>query len=375
MSEESNATTTVEISAPVESAPAPKKAPTREELKERGFSDSELVMAEKHSMVSKTEEKKPDVKSEPEAEVKQEGSGEVKEEAKDKRQAERRSSLPDFSMTEEQERVFLETFGKGTPQRGTYLRMKSERRARQAAEARIRELEAIVETNKVPKVEPKLEIDADGNEIDPEDKPLTTRQWKELQRKEQEERESKDNELRTQAQNVSSAIKEQEESVRAIAPDFDNVVKLSTDLIQNLDDLVPDLKTQKRIIRRFKDLQVAAVNAHKLGIDDENAADIAYELGKFHPDFGKQNGHSSDADGKPKNPDTKANGSHTPEQMKRIADNTQRRMSSASIPGSGGKRTISVEDVGLKELNAMNSDERFKFSKSYPDRYAKLMRG
>jgi hypothetical protein len=175
---------------------------------------------------------------------------------------------------------------------------------------------------------------------------------------------------------VSEAIKTQEEYAKSLQPDFDTTVKLSTDLIQHLDELVPDIKTQKRIIKRFQELQVAAANADKLGVDDENAADIAYELGKFHPDYGKStNGQASDIDGQPKRPDTKANGSLTPEQMKRVADNTQRRTSSASIPGGGGKRTISVEDVGLKELNDMNSEDRSKFKTNHPERYSKLMRG
>jgi hypothetical protein len=373
-------TTTVEIATP-EASPVQKKAPTREELKESGWSEAELSSAEKHNMVSKPEDKKEDKKPEPKAEeisnAEEKPKEEVaKDEKKDEKPEKRISSLPDFTINDpEKEKVFLDTFGTGTPQRAMYFRMKHERQLRQATESRNRELEArLIESTK-PK-EKVIEKDEEGNDLDPDDKPMTLKAWKEMQRQENEERQKQDQELRAQGQVVKEAIKTQEEYARSLQPDFDNTVKLSTDLIQNLDDLVPDIKTQKRIIKRFQELQVAAANADKLGLDDENAADIAYELGKFHPNYGKStNGQQPGDNGNPKNPDTKANGSHTPEQMKRIADNTQRRMSSASIPGGGGKRTISVEDVGLKELNDMNSDERFKFKTNHPDRYSKLMRG
>ncbi len=374
----SDPTATVEVSAPVEQAAAP-KAPTRDELKEKGWSEPELAAAEKRNMISKPEEKKETVKAEVKADAttQPEAKTDTDEKAEEKKVVERRSnSLPDFTISDPaKEKVFLDTFGPGTPQRAMYFRMKNERQSRQAAESRVRELEArLEESAKTKQVVP--EKDENGQDIDPEDVPLTRKEWKRMQQEEAEERQKQDQELRTQGQRVSEAIQTQEEYARTLQPDFDDTVKLSTDLIQHLDELVPDIKTQKRIIRRFQDLQVAARNADKLGLDDENAADIAYELGKFHPNFGKTtNGQQPEKDGTPKNPDTKANGSHTPEQMKRIADNTQRRTSSASIPGGGGKRTISVEDVGLAELNAMKSDERFKFKQAHPDRYAKLMRG
>ena len=373
----SDQTSTVEIITQPEKVTAPKN-PTREELKEKGWSEPELVLAEKRNMISKPEDKKETIKPEvkADAETKPEEKTDSDEKAPEKKVEKRASSLPDFTITDpEKERVFLETFGPGTPQRAMYFRMKNERQSRQAAESRVRELEARLDAVSKEK-ERVIEQDENGNDIDPDDKPMTMKAWKELQQKQEQERIEREQQIRSQGARVSEAIANQEEYARSINPDFDNTVKLSTDLIQNLDELVTDIKTQKRIIRRFQDLQVAAANADKLGIDDENAADIAYELGKYHPNYGKTtNGHSSELNGNPKNPDTKANGSLTPEQMKRIAENTQRRPSSASISGGGGKRTISVEDVGLKELNAMTSEQRFKFKQDHPERYAKIQRG
>lgn len=357
---------TVEIIEPeIKTEP---KAPSRDELKEKGWSSQELESAEKHGMISKPEEKK----EEPKAEVKAEPKAEVKEE---RRAEERKGTLPEFTFkSPEQEKAFLDAFGAGTEQRAMYFRMKNERTARQRAEQerdverkRSQDLEARIsamETKKAPAV------DENGNEIDPDDKPLTLKQLRELQKSEAEEIEKKNQELNVRASRVTEAQRTQEDYARSIYADFDDTVNKAKEVMQNLETMVPEKWKQAKAIDLIRKLQMAAANADQLDLDDYHAAMIAHEIGQLHPQYGK----SAEPDGKTERPE-KANGGHTPEQMKRIEANTQRRASSASIPGGGGKRTISVDDIGLKELNAMNYKELKNFRDKHPEKYAGILRG
>lgn len=372
-------TDTIEVAEPTAPAAAKVETPTREELRAKGWSAAELDSAEKQGRIAKKDEKKEEAKAETAKapEVKAEEKSPEKDEPK--KEAPKRSSLPDFTFqTPEQEKAFMDAFGPGTPQRAMYFRMKNERQSRQAAESRNRELEARIQALESMKAERKVETDENGKEIDPEEKPLTLKQLREMQQKEAEEAQKKERELREQAQVVTEAQTAQEEYARSVLPDFDDSVKLAKEVMQNLDTLVPEKWKQGQVIDLVQKLQIAAANAHKLGLDDFNAAFIAHEIGKYHPNYGKSaNGSKAEThtDGNPERPDTKANGGLTPEQMKRIEANTQRRASSASIPGGSGKRTVSVDDVDLAELNRMNLDERKRFKEKHPDKYAKLLRG
>ena len=353
--------------------PVEKVVPSREEMKKNGWSKSELDAAEKRGMIQKPEEKKEvkaEVKEDAAPEPKKEASQDVKEEVKEDKKV---SSLPDFTIADPaKEKVFLDTFGAGTPQRAMYFRMKNERQARQQAEAEARELREKIKYLESEKTTVKrAEIDENGNEIDPDDKPLTMRQIKEMNAREAEERRKQDEELRTRGQIANEALKNQEEFAKEIYPDYDATVGLAKDLMQNLDSLISEEWKKDRVIELVRDLQIKAANADKYGVDKYNAALISYELGKYHPNYGKQ----ADTNGKSDRPETKANGSLTPEQMERIEKNTQRRGSSASIPGNGGGRVVSAEDVSLKELNAMSPSQRANFKAKYPDRYLKLARG
>lgn len=352
-------------------------APTRQELKEKGWSAKELESAEKRGMISTDDEPK---KKEPEPEAK---APVEPEETSKPEEPKPRSSMPDFKFkTPEQEKVFLEAFGAGTPQRAMYFRMKNERQARQAAEAerdkerKEREaLEVRIKAIEASRVTDDLGL---GPEGDPEDKPLTVKQLRELQRQEAEAIEKKNAEQNQRVQIVAEAQHTQEEYARSIYEDFDDTVGKAAEVMKNLETLVPEKWKQAKAIKMIRDLQVAAANADKIDLDDYHAAIIAYELGQLHPQYGKKadpsnNGDASD-NGKPKDP-KKANGGLTPEQMKRIEENTQRRASSASVPGGGGKRTISVEDIDLPTLNKMSYSERQRFREKHPAEYAKLLRG
>jgi len=364
---------TVTVSEEPTAAPVIKiDTPTRADLKQKGWSAKEMDSAEKHGMIEKSdvkpEDKKPDEKT-PEAKKPDVVPPEVKplEKKLD-------TSLPDFTFkTPEQEKAFLDAFGQGTPQRAMYFRMKNERLARQRAEAeRDRaslELQMEREKNIIPfKATP--EVDDDGNPIDPEDKPLTMKQLKAMQKEEQDSINRQQIELNERSSKVAGAMKEQEDFAKETLPDFDDTVKLATDLVNNIEQ-IPELWKKQKIVKLLKDLQTTAATADKYGVEDYTASMIAYELGQLHPNYGKA---KPPAD--PNGADPKAHGSQlTPEQMKRIEENTQRRASSASLPGSNGRRIISVEDVTVKDILRMTPEERFKFKKDHPEKMRKLLRG
>lgn len=368
---------TVEIIEPEVKTEPTAKAPERSELKAAGWSARELDAAEKRGMIAKTEEKKPEPKAETPTEPKAE---EPKEETPKVEEKPKNGSLPDFTFkTPEQEKVFLDAFGAGTPQRAMYFRMKHERQQRQAVEAErdrmaqeaklLKERLDALERGQKPQ-----ETDEEGNAIDPEDRPLTLKQLREMQKAEAEEYQRKQQEQQSRAAKLAEAQVTQEEYARSLYSDFDDTVKRAQEVIQNLDAVVPEKWRQAKAIKLIRELQTAAANADKLGLDDYNAALIAYEIGQMHPDYGSKNGNSADTDGNLSRPE-KANGGHTPEQMKRMEENTQRRASSASIPGGGGRRVVSVDDVSLADLNRMSAEQRQAFKSKHPDRFAKLLRG
>ncbi len=383
MSEVTNETqeqATVIINEPEAAQTTEKESPSREDLKSQGWSARELDAAEKRGMIKKKEKKEPEVKADAKAEPAEETSkDEPKEEEK---KSEKRNYLPEFKeLTPEQEKLFNQLFPPGTPQRAFYYRAKNERGLRQASEAerdrlilRMQELEAQINEFRSGKHQP--QIDENGQEIDPDDKPLTVKQLKELRRQEEEERQKQEAEYRQRGGAVAEALRTQEEYAKSVYPDYDETLKLAKEVMQNMDSIISNRWEQEKAVELIKALQVRAANADKFGIDDYNAALISYEIGKLHPNYGKStNGPRAEThtDGKqdPKN----ANGSVTPEQMKRIEQNTQRRVSSASIPGGGGSRTISVDEMTVKDVLKMSPEQRASFKTKHPEKFAELLRG
>lgn len=370
MSEEGK---TVEVAEePTKTEAAIEPLTTRAEVKEMGWSKSEMDSAEKRGML-KVEEKKPAVPEKKVLEEKVDTNAGVKTTEPEKKAE---SSLPDFTFkTPEQEKVFLDAFGTGTPQRAMYFRMKNERQARQRAEQERDRLSLELQIRKDAEArartgEPESEVDENGNAVDPEDKPLTMKQLRAVQKAEQEAIDKSQRDLNERSSKVADAMKLQEDFAKETIPDFDDTVRLAKDLVNSLDTIESPTKRGK-VIKLIKDLQVAAATADKYGVDDYTASMIAYELGQMHPDYGQK---KADSNGTSK-ADPKANGSLTPEQMKRIEENAQRRASSASVVSGSGRRTVSVDDVTIKDVLRMTPEERRSFKNKHPEKMQKLMRG
>lgn len=353
--------TTVEITEKdITAAP---ELPTREELRVAGLSARELDMAEAQGKLRK-EEKAP----EPKAEVKTEEPAKVPE-AKTEAHAvpaKPKGAIPTFEMTEAQEKVFLESFGPGTEPRALYFRMKNERRDRQKAQDEAKAVRAELEAMKAAKATPVPEDD--------ENAPLTAKRLREIEQKREAEYLKAQEEQQVRAQRVSSALKEQEEYVKAVLPDFDATVGLAKEVMNNLQSLGLDPAAEEEATELIQRFFREAARADEFSVEGLNPSRLAYKIGQFHPNYGKSPAAPTKETGI-SNGSPKANGGLTPEQMKRAEQNTQRRGSSAAVPAGGGKRTVAAEDVGLAELNAMNLDQRTAFKTKFPDRYAQLLRG
>lgn len=347
--------------------------PTRDEvINNRGWSAEEADKAEKFGMLSKPEEKKPEPVQEKKVE-------EVKPEPK------KRMADHEFEMSPEQEEAFHKIFPAGTKPSAFFTGMKIEKLKRQQA---AREAEALRQENAAVKA--KLEayeksqakvqplVDENGNQIDPDEQPLTMKQIKEMQRQAQEEQKRQEEEIRNRSTAAAQAHQEQEEMARQAFPDFDDALKSAGELAQKLDELVDDPVEQKYVRKLMADFQHAVANADKLGPNDLNAAELAYKLGKLNPNFGKQtaNGNKADNGISPaSDPTKKGDGGLTPEQLKRLEKTTQRRASSASIPGGSGKKAVAPEEVTVDQLNRMPVEQRKRFREKFPDHYSKLLRG
>lgn len=354
--------------------------PTRDEAIAAGWSAEEADKAEKRGMLVKKEEPK----AEPEkVEAKTEAEP-VK--AEEKQPERRRTGDHEFEMTPEQEEAFNKIFPAGTKPNSFFVGMKIERIKRQAA---IREAEQLRQERETLKA--KLEafekmgasrkseaiVDESGNEIDPDDRPLTMKQIREMQRQQQEEQEQQRKEIENRSRIASMAHEEQEEMARQIFPDFDDAMKLAAELAKGLDTIITDPMEVKFARKLMVEFQHAVANADKIGPNDLNAAELAYKIGRLHPMYGKKSATGQKADdGTPSEKDPKnGNGGLTPEQLKRLEANTQRRASSASIPGGHGKSSVLPEEVTTDQLNRMDHEQRKRFRDKYPDHYSKLLRG
>lgn len=357
--------------------PASSKAPTPEQLKEEGWSASEIEAAQKRGLIPKPAEKKEPAK-EPEkepakTEAEQEPAAEEAEPEKEPEKKEpeakpRAGGLPEFNLTPEQEAEFERIFGKGTSARGLYFRMRNERTARQRLESEVAALKAQI-SGKKSAAEPTAEEEEDL------DKPVTARMLLDLRKKEAEEAEQQQQAIAERAQVVKAAQTEQEEYAQSIYVDWKPTMVLAVELLKDIPALVPEKHKQIRLTRLIRDMQIAASRADELGLDDDHAAFIAYEIGRMHPNYGKAAPAAEPKKDGPSKDNPKAPGAIKPETLKRIEQQTQRRGSSASVPAGGGKRVIDAEDVTADEFAGWDYKQRRAFREKHPEQYGKLMRG
>ena len=249
--------------------------------------------------------------------------------------------------------------------------MKSERKRRQTSETRITALEAenaALKKTPAPAIDP--EYDEEGKEINPDDKPVTMKLLREERAREAKTQLAVEDEQRGQTERINSAVRDQEEYAKTVygAEKFDDAMDKANALLKD-PSLVSEPWKQAKLKGLFKELQRAHADADKLGVEDYTAAHIGVEIGQLHPEYGKEPKKTGDVS------DPKANGGLSPEAMKRIEKNAQRKPSSASVSAGGGVRTVAPQDVTAQMLVNMSSAKRMAFRDKYPDIYSKVVHG
>ena len=105
----------------------------------------------------------------------------------------------------------------------------------------------------------------------------------------------------------------------------------------------------------YRDLIVNAVNDDN--VDESMLADKIVKIAKFHPKYEELSG---------KKPEKKVD-----EKVKRVIKNSQKKISSASISSSGGKKVVNFDDLTLEQLVNLPHDKFVKVPKEVREKLLK----
>lgn len=377
---------TVELPEKPPEAPAPEKM-TLEQAQKEGWSDKEIATAEETGMLAKTGEKPPEGGKPPETPPSPEGEPPKPPEPEPESKGPKREV---FDLSEEEEGKFNESFGKGHNVNGLYFGLKAQRSRAQAAEA---ERDRLVSDSKakdeqIRTLSEQKAAPVKQEEEPEEERPMTRKELRETMAqidadKVEAERKTAE-QTKVIQENINQALTSQENNARSKYEHFDQAVKLSKALFDKdrktgeftdaKNILTLPEHTRKKAMLLVRSIANATAHADEMKSSDYNSADMLYELGQLHPDFGKPQGtagQSAENNGKPPE---RTRGGLTPEDVARVEKNSARRGSSAGVSGSGGRRVVSVEDVTADDLTDMDDKTFAAFEKENPDKVKELLR-
>lgn len=292
------------------------------------ISEQELQMGKDLGMFEETAPKEVEVKDD-DAIVKNseevvEGKDDVKTETEEELSPEKENEIVrDFNANEKK----------------LYWERKKERVKRQEAQ-REKELTAIqlaaakreielLKTGQPKSVEDSQE--AKEQEVDEDDERImTVGEFKRMQKSKADEAEK----VNAQAQSIIKRVEVQEVEAKAKYADYDEVTKLAAEMI----------KTNKSYAR---------VLAQAANDPDENVAEVAYNIGRLHPKYGKT---------------AKAEPKAETKQIDRAIKNSEKRVTSASVSGGGGKSSVAEGDLTVEDVANMSAIQYGKLSKETRDR-------
>lgn len=292
------------------------------------ISEQELQMGKDLGMFEETAPKEVEVKDD-DAIVKNseevvEGKADVKTETEEELSPEKENEIVrDFNANEKK----------------LYWERKKERVKRQEAQ-REKELTAIqlaaakreielLKTGQPKSVEDSQE--AKEQEVDEDDERImTVGEFKRMQKSKADEAEK----VNAQAQSIIKRVEVQEVEAKAKYADYDEVTKLAAEMI----------KTNKSYAR---------VLAQAANDPDENVAEVAYNIGRLHPNYGKT---------------AKAEPKAETKQIDRAIKNSEKRTTSASVSGGGGKSSVAEGDLTVEDVANMSAIQYGKLSKETRDR-------
>lgn len=349
--------------------------PTMADLAQTDLSPAEVDLAQKNNLVSDPKKVEDPKKEEP-AKV------EPKKEEPAPEPEKKPSQLALEAMDDpEKEAELIKDLNK--TETAFYLNQKKERLKRQAAQldrdyvatklkgaeeraARLEEENRALKAAPKPAVVKEPKLDVFGNPVkeeetpDDENKPVTKKDLQEIEKeKTEKEKKAADAEIdrRARGEMLTRVLNEQEVDAKARYADFAPVMELAVKILKvapnpsEISEIFPNKREAARARKLCLDFFHATANADKFEEGDYNAADVAYELGKMHPEFGKSNGAAKSSE---------KNGAIEPEQAKKIAANASKRPSSAALPAGGGKRFVPYEEMNAEQLGALSQSEYAK---------------
>ena len=293
------------------------------------LSEQELQMGKDLGMFDEVEPK--EVEKEVEASNDNEtvsGNTDVVEEKKD--------VVAEEDLSPEKEESIVKNFNAN--EKKLYWERKKERIKRQEAQ-REKELTAIqlsaakreIELLKTSNPKSVEESKEETQEVDEDDERImTVGEFKRMQKAKAEEAEK----VNAQAQSIIKRVEVQEVEAKAKYADYDEVTKLAAEMI----------KTNKSYAR---------VLAQAANDPDENVAEVAYNIGRLHPKYGKT---------------AKAEPKAETKQIDRAIKNSEKRVTSASVSGGGGKSAVGEADLSVEDVAKMSTVEYAKLSKETRDR-------
>ena len=316
---------------------------TVEEMETAGFKKEEIEMAKKQGMIKEPVEKKPEEIKKPEPE-KQPDPGHTREELEKKLDT-------DGKLSPTHEKDLLGQYNKN--EQALYFKQKKERRLRQEAqqERDLYKLQVEALRNTPPQ---KIRVDDDGNpipEVPDNEKYLTVAELKDIEEKKQKEKELKNSEQQIKVEKIKNRMMSLEEEGKTKYSDFGSVMGLAK---QVLDTRFSNSAKVRALYHAF----VEAINTDNSD-ESENAADIAYEIGKLHPDY--------------KVSVTKPEEGNTEDKIKidKILANKDKQKPSAAVGGGSGKRVVSESDLTLDDVVDMSTE---KWRKLKPETRERLLR-
>jgi hypothetical protein len=294
------------------------------------LSEQELQMGKDLGMFDETEPK--EVEKETEASNDDETVSQNTDVVEGKKDA-----IAEEDLSPEKEEAIVKDFNAN--EKKLYWERKKERIKRQEAQ-REKELTAIqlsaakreielLKTGQPKSVEDSQE--AKEQEVDEDDERImTVGEFKRMQKSKADEAEK----VNAQAQSIIKRVEVQEVEAKAKYADYDEVTKLAAEMI----------KTNKSYAR---------VLAQAANDPDENVAEVAYNIGRLHPKYGKT---------------AKAEPKAETKQIDRAIKNSEKRVTSASVAGGGGKSAVGEADLSVEDVAKMSNVEYGKLSKETRDR-------
>lgn len=167
-------------------------------------------------------------------------------------------------------------------------------------------------------------------------------------------------EVKANAGMLAAKLDELDIKARQEYKDYDDVINLAIDLSNRGMELFKDNPKQlARARKAFNDWQSLAANALNSN-DPYTAADAAYELGKMHPDYGKQAAeHDAGEEAGTKKADS--------EKVERAIRNAEKGKTSAAFTG-GSKRTVSFDDLTAADAARMTDEQYAKLPREVRER-------